>query len=46
MDGVTGISREAFYASLERVLPGQSPFTALPWKPAIHLALFVHRVVI
>ncbi len=44
MDGVTSISREAFYRIAERLLPGQLPFTALPWKPSIHLAIFVHRV--
>lgn len=44
MDGVTGLDREVFYALLARLLPGQMPFTALPWAPAVHLALFVHRV--
>ena len=41
---MTSISREAFYRIAERLLPGQLPFTALPWKPSIHLAIFVHRV--
>jgi hypothetical protein len=45
MDGVTRLPRARFYAMLQRLLPGQPPFTALPWQPAIHLALFVHRVV-
>ncbi|HSN75417.1 MAG TPA: SagB/ThcOx family dehydrogenase [Anaerolineae bacterium] len=44
MDGLTSISRATFYAMLQRLLPGQPPYTALPWRPAIHLALFVHRV--
>ena len=44
MDGVTSMSCDAFYTAMSRVLPGQTPFDALPWKPAIHLALFVHRV--
>ncbi len=44
MDGVTGLAREAFYALLQRLMPGRPPFTALPWRPAIHLALLVHRV--
>jgi hypothetical protein len=26
------------------VRPGTVPFTALPWRPRIHLGLFVHRV--
>ena len=44
MDGVTSISWETFHRIAERLLPGQLPFTALPWKPSIHLAIFVHRV--
>jgi SagB-type dehydrogenase family enzyme len=44
MDGVTSIGRDRFYAMLGHLLPGQPPFTALPWRPAIHLALFIHRV--
>jgi len=44
MDGVTHVARTTFYAMLSRLLPGQPPYTALPWRPAIHLALFVHRV--
>ncbi len=44
MDGVTHVARTTFYAMLGRLLPGQPPFTALPWRPAIHLALVVHRV--
>jgi len=45
MDGQTGLSRESFYQMLQRTLPGSNPaLAALPWQPAIHLALFVHRV--
>ena len=44
MDGITRIDRETFYPMLARTLPGHPPFDALPWQPAIHLALFVHRV--
>lgn len=46
MDGVTGMDRKRFLAILERTLPvpGRVPFAALPWAPAIHLGLFVHRV--
>lgn len=46
MDRVTRITRNAFYRMLHRTLPGQSavPFSTLPWRPHIHLAIFVHRV--
>ncbi len=46
MDGRTGITRDAFYQVLRKVLPGpeQVPFTTLPWRPRVHLGLFVHRV--
>ncbi len=46
LDGRTGITRDAFYQILLKVMPGASqvPFTALPWRPRIHLLLFVHRV--
>jgi len=46
MDGRTGITRSAFYQILLKVMPGrdQVPFSTLPWRPRIHLALFVHRV--
>ncbi|MEE8349020.1 MAG: SagB/ThcOx family dehydrogenase [Acidobacteriota bacterium] len=47
MDGTTRISRETFYRILLKTLPcpGRPPFNTLPWKPHIHLAIFVHRVV-
>jgi len=46
MDGSTHLSREGFYRLIEKVLPvrGRPPFAALPWPPAVHLVLFVHRV--
>jgi SagB-type dehydrogenase family enzyme len=39
-DGKTAISAARFYRMLERT----SWMDALPWPPAIHFALFVHRV--
>ncbi len=46
MDGQTRLSRDNFYHLLYRCLavPGALPFRALPWKPHLHLAIFVHRV--
>lgn len=46
MDAHTGITRDAFYQILRKCLPGpdQIPFTTLPWRPHVHLLLFVHRV--
>ena len=46
MDGCTGLSRDAFYRILQQVIPSTAsvPFAALPWRPSVHLALFVHRV--
>ena len=46
MDGETRISRDTFYRMLQKTLavPGNVPFSTLPWKPHIHLAIFVHRV--
>jgi hypothetical protein len=41
-DGKTSIPAERFYRMLARVMP--APRDAIPWQPAIHLALFVHRV--
>lgn len=47
MDGRSGITRDAFLQILRKAFPGggQVPFTTLPWRPRVHLALFVHRVV-
>ena len=46
MDGATGLTREMFYRMLEKTLalPGRVPFSTLPWRPHLHLAIFVHRV--
>lgn len=47
MNGVSTISRAAFYHILARTLPDippQVPFGMLPWPPLVHLAIFVHRV--
>jgi hypothetical protein len=41
-DGRTSIPAEGFYRMLARVMP--APWDAIPWKPAIHFGLFVHRV--
>ena len=46
MDGHTRLGRETFYRMLHRTLavPDAVPFSTLPWKSRIHLAIFVHRV--
>lgn len=46
MDGSTSIGRDDFFALLAGTLPGEGrvPFAAFPWRPRVHLALFVHRV--
>jgi SagB-type dehydrogenase family enzyme len=51
-DGKTSITSPTFFRMLGRVMPRVElpqldrpvPWDALPWKPAIHLLLFVHRV--
>jgi hypothetical protein len=51
-DGTTSIAAERFYRMLERVMPRveldaaqrPAPWDAIPWAPAIHFGLFVHRV--
>jgi SagB-type dehydrogenase family enzyme len=51
-DGATSIPASSFYTMLGRVMPRierdlccrPMPWDMLPWEPAIHLALFVHRV--
>ena len=51
-DGKTSIPAERFYRMLARVMPRAElpvarrpmPWDAIPWDPAIHLGLFVHRV--
>ncbi len=48
MDGSTAISQAVFFRMLARLIPapdGRSmPWDAVPWRPRIHLGLFVHRV--
>jgi len=48
MDGATSIPAETFFRMLGRLVPtrdGHSmPWDAIPWRPRIHLGLFVHRV--
>jgi len=51
-DGRTSIPAERFYRMLARVMPRAelqvarrpAPWDAIPWEPAIHFGLFVHRV--
>jgi SagB-type dehydrogenase family enzyme len=46
LDGRTSLSREAFYDILLRAMPRTFavPFASAPWKAAVDLLLFVHRV--
>ena len=48
MDGSTAISRAVFFCMLARLIPTHErrgmPWDAIPWRPRIHLGLFVHRV--
>jgi len=46
MDGRSGMRADAFFQTLRRTLSvrGETAFSALPWSPRVHLALFVHRV--
>ncbi len=46
MDGRTRLSRESFFDILKGLVPHRAsvPFAALPWRPRVHLVLFVHRV--
>ena len=48
MDGSTAISQATFFRMLARLIPTQEgyamPWDAIPWRPRIHLGLFVHRV--
>jgi nitroreductase len=46
LDGKTSISAESFFAVLDHLLPRADipPWDVLPWEPAIHAGLFVHRV--
>jgi hypothetical protein len=52
LDGKTSITAATFYRMMRRVMPSAElaclerpmPWDAIPWDPAIHLLLFVHRV--
>jgi SagB-type dehydrogenase family enzyme len=48
MDASTAISAATFFRMLGRLVPTrperQLPWDAIPWRPRIHLGLFVHRV--
>ncbi len=46
MDGATGLPAAAFFAMLDRLIPGPDtpPWDVLPWRPRVHPVLFVHRV--
>ena len=51
-DSTTSISADSFFTMLTHVMPRAErdpclrpmPWDVLPWEPAVHLALFVHRV--
>lgn len=49
MDGMTSIPQTTFFRMLARLMPTLDnlamPWDAISWRPRIHLALFVHRVV-
>ncbi len=46
MDPAFSMTRDDFYRALCRTIPGPGrfPFNLLPWRPEVHLAVFVHRV--
>jgi SagB-type dehydrogenase family enzyme len=48
MDAATAIPAATFFQMLARLVPTRDdrsmPWDALPWRPRIHLGLFVHRV--
>jgi len=44
MDRRTPMPFETFCDILRFTLPGIVPFNLLPWKPRVHLVLFVHRI--
>ncbi len=45
-DGATGTDAATLYHMLDRLLPRADvpPWDLLPWRPHIHLALYLHRV--
>jgi SagB-type dehydrogenase family enzyme len=44
MDGVTHMPKATFYDLLGQTVRGGIAIEAIPWKPKVNLALFVHRV--
>ena len=48
MDGSTAISQAAFFRMLARLIPTRDrqgmPWDTIPWRPRIHIGIFVHRV--
>ena len=48
MDKFTAISASTFFRMMARLVPARDgralPWDVLPWRPRIHLGLFVHRV--
>ena len=46
MDTASAMSRDDFYRTMSRTLPGTGrfPCNLLTWRPEVHLAIFVHRV--
>lgn len=46
LDGETAMEASAFFRLIAALLPaeGRVPQAALPWRPAVHPVLFVHRV--
>lgn len=45
-DGRSAITAEQLFRMLDITLPriGMAPWSSLPWRPRIHLVLFIHRV--
>lgn len=45
-DGQSGMTREAFFRTLDHLLPrnGTAPWDTQPWSARVHPVLFVHRV--
>jgi SagB-type dehydrogenase family enzyme len=44
LDGVTRLDASTFFRIAQRLMPGRVPFSTFWWRPAIHVAFFVHRV--
>ncbi len=48
MDGSTAISQAEFFRMLARLIPIRKrrgmPWDTIPWRPRIHIGIFVHRV--